>query len=501
MMSERFSTTLRLCSTIRTVRFAATRLISAEMRSTSSWAIPAVGSSSNIISGSSASVVAISRARLRPYGSSTAGVCANAARPTASISSTARPFRPSSTRSDRQKSNEAPRLRWSATRTFSTTERWGNTAEIWNERTRPSRAMSAGREPVISRPLKRMRPRVGARKWVRRLKQVVLPAPLGPMSAWIVPRRTRSLTSFTATKPRNSLVSPSVSRMTSSAISGGQAGRRIEARLPLLLPRTVGLVHLPRRQALALRPQHLLEQPARVAVERLVEQPLGVGGRGGRGAARLADDGRERPVEVGARTHPVDETDSARLGGAHMVVQERQLLGAPHADDARQPQHRAVGDEAVARRAQAQDGVVGDQTEIARERQLQAAADRVAMQDGDRELRHVLQAVERAVPVPIERLADRPRRERGPVHARAERPAGPANDHLRDAGVGRGGRGVVGERGGELGGQRVEDVRPVERDPADSVPGFVGDERLGHLAPLGEIVDAAHEVVRSPRVV
>src|SRR6266545_1269412 len=250
MMSERFSTTLRLCSTIRTVRFAATRLISAEMRSTSSWAIPAVGSSSSIISGSSASVVAISRARLRPYGSSTAGVCANAARPTASISSIARPFRPSSTRSDRQKSNEAPRLRWSATRTFSRTERWGNTAEIWNERTRP--------------------------------------------------------------------------------------GRRIEARLPPLLPGAVGLVHLPGRHALALRPQHVLEQPARIAVERLVEQPLGVSGRGGRGAARLPDDGRERPVEVGVRTHPVDEADGARLGGAHVVVQERQLLGAPHTDDARQ---------------------------------------------------------------------------------------------------------------------------------------------------------------------
>src|SRR5512136_1007569 len=46
----------------------------------------------------------------------------------------------------------------------------------------------------------------------------VLPAPLGPMSAWIVPRRTRSDTSFTATNPWNSLVRPSLSRMTSSAI-------------------------------------------------------------------------------------------------------------------------------------------------------------------------------------------------------------------------------------------------------------------------------------------
>src|SRR5262250_460998 len=80
------------------------------------------------------------------------------------------------------------------------------------------RAMAAGLLPVMSRPLKRMRPAVGVRKWVRRLKHVVLPAPFGPMSAWMVPRRTRRPTFFTARKPRNSLVSPSVSRMTSDVI-------------------------------------------------------------------------------------------------------------------------------------------------------------------------------------------------------------------------------------------------------------------------------------------
>ena len=105
-------------------------------------------------------------------------------------------------------------------RTFSSTVRCGNTAEIWNERTSPCRAMSAGREPVMSRPLKLMRPRVGARKWVSRLKQVVFPAPFGPIRAWMLPRRTRRLTSLTATKPRNSLVRPSVSRMTSVGMVG-----------------------------------------------------------------------------------------------------------------------------------------------------------------------------------------------------------------------------------------------------------------------------------------
>src|SRR2546423_1202120 len=60
-----------------------------------------------------------------------------------------------------------------------------------------------------------MRPRVGWRNLVSRLKQVVLPAPFGPISAWIVPRATRKATPFTATKPANSLVRSSVSRMMS----------------------------------------------------------------------------------------------------------------------------------------------------------------------------------------------------------------------------------------------------------------------------------------------
>ena len=40
--------------------------------------------------------------------------------------------------------SEPPRCRCSATRTFSSTVRCGNTAEIWKLRTRPSRATSAG---------------------------------------------------------------------------------------------------------------------------------------------------------------------------------------------------------------------------------------------------------------------------------------------------------------------------------------------------------------------
>ena len=40
----------------------------------------------------------------------------------------------------------------------------------------------------MSRPLNVIRPPVGAMNFDSMLKQVVLPAPFGPMSAWIVPR-------------------------------------------------------------------------------------------------------------------------------------------------------------------------------------------------------------------------------------------------------------------------------------------------------------------------
>ena len=66
IVSAMLATTLMLCSTISTVRLAATFLISSRMRSTSSRPMPWVGSSRSISFGSIASVVAISSARLRP---------------------------------------------------------------------------------------------------------------------------------------------------------------------------------------------------------------------------------------------------------------------------------------------------------------------------------------------------------------------------------------------------------------------------------------------------
>jgi hypothetical protein len=61
----------------------------------------------------------------------------------------------------------------------------GKVAEIWKERTMPRRAVTAGASRVMSCAVEQDVPRVGGRNLVSRLKTVVLPAPLGPIRAWM----------------------------------------------------------------------------------------------------------------------------------------------------------------------------------------------------------------------------------------------------------------------------------------------------------------------------
>src|SRR3712207_841705 len=62
-----------------------------------------------------------------------------------------------------------------------------------------------------------MRPRSGRANPETRLKSVVLPAPLGPISAVIEPRRTSSVAPSTALTPPKRLTTSSTSRMRSPA--------------------------------------------------------------------------------------------------------------------------------------------------------------------------------------------------------------------------------------------------------------------------------------------
>src|SRR5471030_1728197 len=78
------------------------------------------------------------------------------------------------------------------------------------------RAICAGRARLMSPPLNKIWPELGTRNLLSKLKQVVLPAPLGPIKAWMAPRRTLRSTPETAAKPPNDLPRPAVDRMKSS---------------------------------------------------------------------------------------------------------------------------------------------------------------------------------------------------------------------------------------------------------------------------------------------
>src|SRR5215470_8167429 len=78
----------------------------------------------------------------------------------------------------------------------------------------------------MSSPSKTIEPRVGRRKPVKRLKQVVLPAPLGPIRPTISPLSTVRSTRLTAASPPKSRVSWRVSRRATKSGRRARRGRR-----------------------------------------------------------------------------------------------------------------------------------------------------------------------------------------------------------------------------------------------------------------------------------
>src|SRR5262245_39557772 len=70
--------------------------------------------------------------------------------------------------------------------------------------------MRFGRRPAMCSPLNRMRPEVGRTTPVRQLKNVLLPAPFGPMMARISPFPTSKLTRLSAVRPPKRTVKSSV---------------------------------------------------------------------------------------------------------------------------------------------------------------------------------------------------------------------------------------------------------------------------------------------------
>src|SRR4029079_14252916 len=83
----------------------------------------------------------------------------------------------------------------------------------WNVRTMPRAAMRCGATPSIDLPSNVQSPASGLSKPVMRLKNVVLPAPLGPISAVIDPRCTSTRSTSTAVMPPKLRRTPSAVRI------------------------------------------------------------------------------------------------------------------------------------------------------------------------------------------------------------------------------------------------------------------------------------------------
>src|SRR5207244_1591579 len=122
-----------------------------------------------------------------------------------------------SSRLDRRVRSTASRTpaRWQASRptiTFSSAVMALNRRMFWKVRAIPARVTWYALRPARDLPSRRMSPAVGACTPVTRLKNVVLPAPFGPIRPWISPEATVRWTSWSARRPPKRFVSPLTSR-------------------------------------------------------------------------------------------------------------------------------------------------------------------------------------------------------------------------------------------------------------------------------------------------
>src|SRR5476651_2846232 len=97
----------------------------------------------------------------------------------------------------------------------------------WKLRARPSRARFSGAALVTSTPAKCTVPDVGCVSPVRQLKNVDLPAPLGPIRLSMSPSSTETEASSTALKAPNALVMLRASISMAALRLGGLYRRRL----------------------------------------------------------------------------------------------------------------------------------------------------------------------------------------------------------------------------------------------------------------------------------
>ncbi len=211
-------TTSMSCSTSRMVRRppSASRRISARTRSRSPDPMPAVGSSRSSRRGAVASASAISSNLRSPCDSSAAGRSARSESPTSASIRHARSCTSGMPSRARRATSALPSFARSGTATFCSAVSCGKMFVTWKVRAMPARTRALGGKRVTAAPSSSTWPASGRSFPVSRLMSVVLPAPLGPITAVMPPGgRTRS-TPATAVKSANALRTP---RASSSALT------------------------------------------------------------------------------------------------------------------------------------------------------------------------------------------------------------------------------------------------------------------------------------------
>src|SRR5438132_12364103 len=171
---------------------------------------------------------------------------------------------------------------------------------IWKERANPRRARAGAESAVMSSPAKRTRPRSGRRLPASWLISVVLPAPFGPMMAWVSPSRTSRLTSSLASSAPKLFVRPRTSSRVLFILAEEQSREAA--------PEEEHRQHQERTQD-----QLPVLRPAR---ERVLDQEQREGAEHRPGdAPHAAEDHHEHEL---ARARPVHELDALEIGRAHV---------------------------------------------------------------------------------------------------------------------------------------------------------------------------------------
>src|SRR5215470_17258121 len=210
------------CSIMSTAMAGSRRARRPAMSRDSAGERPAVGSSRRSRRGRPARARAISSCRCSPWERLRTIAPATDASPTESRMARARPCRSAKARTGRSMENRRAVWAWTASWVLSSTLRSGKRLVIWKVRARPWAARRWAGAVVTSRPNSVMRPELTGSAPAMRLNSVVLPAPLGPMSARRSPGRTARATPSTARRPPKCLLTPSSVRANSALMTFGR---------------------------------------------------------------------------------------------------------------------------------------------------------------------------------------------------------------------------------------------------------------------------------------